>query len=132
VLFDKKDITMALHTDDVDANVSVVAKHTKIRHWVDARLREVKGSFVVEGRDMGTTVFPQARYKFYLDAPAEIRAQRRVGERSADLSEVTEALKRRDVLDAEQSRPAPDAIHIETGDKTLTQVIEWISSRIKQ
>jgi CMP/dCMP kinase len=129
VFFNSQDITTALHTDDVDANVSVIAKHPTIRKWVDDRLREIEGSFVIEGRDMGTAVFPHAEYKFYLNAPAEIRARRRVGERSAELSEVTEALKRRDVLDAEQSRPAPDAIHIDTGDKTLDQVIETICSR---
>ncbi len=131
IFFDDEDITTALHTDDVDANVSVVAKHPNIRLWVDDRLREIKGSFVVEGRDMGTAVFPGADYKFYLTAPAEIRAQRRVGERSADLSQVTESLKRRDVLDAQQSRPAPDALHIETGDKTLDEVIKVITARVQ-
>ena len=131
IFFDGEDITTALHTDDVDANVSVVAKHPNIRLWVDDRLREIQGSFVVEGRDMGTAVFPQADYKFYLTAPAEIRAQRRVGERSADLSQVTASLKRRDVLDAEQSKPAADALHIETGDKTLEEVIQVIIARVQ-
>lgn len=131
VFMDEHDITAALHTDDVDANVSVVAKHPEIRLWVNDRLREIKGSFVVEGRDMGTTVFPHADYKFYLTAPAEIRARRRLGERRADLSQVTESLKRRDVLDAKQSQPASDAIYVETGDKNLEQVIEVICSRVK-
>lgn len=131
VFFDGEDITAALHTDDVDANVSVVAKHPMIRKWVDDRLREINGSFVVEGRDMGTVVFPHAEYKFYLDAPAEVRARRRVGERRAELSEVTEALKRRDVLDAEQSKPAADALHVDTGNKKLEEVIAYICSRIK-
>jgi CMP/dCMP kinase len=131
IFFDQEDITTALHTDDVDALVSVIAKHPNIRIWVDERLREVKGSFVVEGRDMGTAVFPQAGHKFYLDAPAEVRAKRRVGEREAELAVIIESLKRRDVLDAEQSKPALDAVHIETGELSLEQVIEAILSRIK-
>ena len=131
IFFDGDDISTALNTDDVDANVSVVAKHPNIRLWVDGRLREVKGSFVVEGRDMGTAVFPYADYKFYLNAPAEVRAKRRVGERNAELAEVTESLKRRDILDADQSRPALDAVHIETDKLSLEQVIEAILLTLK-
>lgn len=112
-----------LHTDTVDAGVSAVARHPGVRRWVDARLREVTGAFVVEGRDMGTTVFPEARYKFYLGAPAEVRAARRVGERRGDLSEVTEALRRRDALDAAQSHPAADALHLDTRDLSLDEVV---------
>ena len=47
-----------LHSDTVDAGVSAVAQHPQVRAWVDARLRELSGTFVVEGRDMGTAVFP--------------------------------------------------------------------------
>jgi CMP/dCMP kinase len=132
IFLEAKDITNFLHTDSIDINVSVVAKHPNIRIWVDERLREIHGSFVIDGRDMGTVVFPQAPYKFYLDAPADIRAQRRVGERSADLAAVTEALKRRDTLDAEQTQAAPDAIHIDTEHLTLAEVIEYILTHIQE
>lgn len=116
----------ALHSDAVDAGVSAVARHPAVRAWVDARLRELEGVFVVEGRDMGTAVFPEAAHKFYLDAPAEVRAARRVGERRADLGEVTAALVRRDALDCAQLRPAGDAQHIETEDLTLAEVVARI------
>jgi CMP/dCMP kinase len=125
-----KDITSFLHTDSIDINVSVVAKLPRIRHWVDDRLREIRGSFVIDGRDMGTAVFPLAPFKFYLDAPAHVRASRRVGERVADLATVTEALKRRDRLDAEQSKPAPDAVHVDTEHLTLKEVIDSILEHI--
>jgi CMP/dCMP kinase len=130
IFLDNKDITSFLHTDSIDINVSVVAKHPKIRSWVDDRLREIQGSFVIDGRDMGTAVFPHAPYKFYLEAPADIRARRRVGERVADLAAVTEALKRRDLLDAEQSKPAADAIHVNTEHLNLEQVIDHILTHI--
>lgn len=112
-----------LHSDAVDAGVSAAAQHPRVRAWVDTRLRELTGTFVVEGRDMGTAVFPGAAHKFYLDAPAEVRAARRTGERRADLVGVAAALKRRDTLDAAQLRPAGDAQHIDTGDLTLQEVV---------
>ena len=115
-----------LHSDTVDAGVSVVAQHPRVRAWVDARLRELTGTFVVEGRDMGTTVFPGAAHKFYLDAPAEVRAARRTGERHADLGAVAAALRRRDALDAAQLRPAKDARHINTGALSLAGVVEEV------
>lgn len=130
VLIDGADMSAGLHTDDVDASVSAVSKHPQVRDWVRERLRAVAGSFVVEGRDMGTAVFPAAAYKFYLSAPAEVRARRRVGERVASLGEVTEAIKRRDSLDAEQSVPAPDALPIDTTELTLSEVVVRILTAI--
>jgi cytidylate kinase len=112
-----------LHTDRVDAGVSAVARHPGVRAWVDARLRELTGAFVVEGRDMGTQVFPRAAAKFYLNAPPEVRAARRVGERTGDLEAVTASLRRRDQLDAAQSCPAPDAVYLDTRDLTLDEVV---------
>ncbi|MGL4608816.1 MAG: (d)CMP kinase [Trueperaceae bacterium] len=129
---DDKDITNFLHTDSIDIHVSAVAKLPRIRAWVDDRLRDIEGPFVIDGRDMGTAVFPNAPYKFYLDAPADIRAGRRVGERVADLAAVAEALKRRDTLDAEQSKAAPDALHVNTEHLNLHGVIEHILMHIQR
>ncbi|HEX7021306.1 MAG TPA: (d)CMP kinase [Trueperaceae bacterium] len=126
VLADGADITRKLHTDAVDAQVSAVSRHPEVRRWVYRRLREIRGSFVVEGRDMGTVVFPEARFKFYLTAPAEVRAKRRVGERSASLAEVTEALKRRDLLDARQLVPASDARFVDTTSLNLEEVTQSV------
>lgn len=131
ILIDGEDVSAALHTDDVDAWVSAVALHPGVRDWVRERLRDVEGSFVAEGRDMGAVVFPQAAYKFYLTAPAEVRARRRVGERSAGLPAVAEALLRRDKLDARQLEPAPDAIFIETGELALAGVVADILQRLR-
>ena len=126
VRIDGRDATRRLHTDEVDRAVSRVARHPRVRAWVNARLREIAGPFVIEGRDMGTVVFPDAGAKFFLTAPAEVRARRRVGERSAELEEVAEAIRLRDEQDRTQSRPAEDALHIDTGAMTLEEVVERV------
>jgi CMP/dCMP kinase len=131
IFLGEKDITNFLHTDSIDINVSAVAKHPAVRVWVDDRLRDIQGSFVIDGRDMGTAVFPHAHHKFYLDAPVDVRAKRRVGERVADLEKVTQGLKQRDVLDAAQSKPAPDAVHINTEHLALNEVIEQVLGHIR-
>lgn len=126
-----EDVSAALHTDDVDAAVSAVAKHGKVRDWVRERLRDVAGSFVIEGRDMGSVVFPGATHKFYLTAPVTVRATRRVGERAGGLADVAAALRRRDSLDAAQLAPAPDALLVETGGLTLEGVVEHILQTVQ-
>ncbi len=126
VRVDGRDVTRALHTDAVDGAVSGVAAQPGVRAWVGRRLREIPGAFVIDGRDMGTAVFSDAQHKFYLTAPAEVRARRRVGERSADLAAVEEGIRRRDALDARQSAPAADAVVIDTGALTLEQVVDAV------
>jgi len=130
VWVDTTDVTNELHTDEVDAIVSTVAAHPRVRAWVCDRLREIPGSFVIDGRDMGKVVFPEARFKFYLTAPVEVRAKRRVGERSADLEAVKEAIRRRDRLDERQLAPAEDAVHIDTGSLTLEEVVDAVLRRL--
>lgn len=125
-----EDITGRLQTDEVDAAVSAVAKHPEVRTWVNDRLQEIQPPFVVEGRDMGTAVFPNARYKFYLTAPAEVRARRRLGERRNDLQSVAALLRRRDELDARQLQPADDAERIDTGSRTLEDVVNLVVERV--
>lgn len=131
VIVDGRDIGPLLHTDDIDANVSAVAKQPGVRAWVTDRLQELPGPFVIDGRDMGTAVFPDARWKFYLTAPARIRAQRRVGERSTNLDAVAHGLKLRDERDARQSVPAPDAVHLDTGPLSLQQVVDFVFERVR-
>lgn len=123
---DGRDVTARLHTDAVDAAVSALARQGRVRGWVNERLKEIDGSFVIDGRDMGTAVFPGAEHKFYLTAPVEVRARRRLGERAGDLAAVTDGLSQRDALDATQSVPAADAIHVETGTLTLAEVVDTV------
>ncbi len=123
VRLDGRDVSAALHTDLVDANVSFVAAHPRVRDWVSEQLREVPPPFVVDGRDMGAVVFPEARHKFFLTASVQERARRRVGERAADLEAVAAAIARRDALDAKQLEPAPDAHHLDTEGLDLDAVV---------
>ncbi len=118
-----EDLTPRLHTAEVDATVSAVARHPRVREYVNDRLREVPPPFVVEGRDMGTAVFPHATHKFYLTASPEVRARRRARERSDNLAAIEKMLRLRDERDAKQSRPAPDAQVIDTSNLTLDQVV---------
>ena len=129
---DGRDATSELHSDEVDATVSAVAAHPEVRAWVGERLREMPPPFVIDGRDMGSVVFPHARHKFYLDAAPEVRAARRVGERAADLAAVTAGIRRRDRLDARQLAPAPDAQHLDTGPLSLDEVVAWVLRRIRE
>ena len=130
VRVDGDDVTAELHSDAVDAAVSRVAAHAAVRAWVDARLREMPRPFVIDGRDMGSVVFPDAAHKFYLTAAPEVRAARRVGERAADLAAVADAIRRRDALDARQLAPAPDAQHLDTSTLDLDEVVAWVLGRL--
>jgi cytidylate kinase len=128
---DGEDATASVQSHAIDREVSRVARHPGVRAWVGERLREMPAPFVIDGRDMGSVVFPHAAHKFYLDAAPEVRAARRVSERSADLAEVAAAIRQRDTLDAHQLRPAADAIHVDTGPLTLDEVVAWVLSRIR-
>lgn len=130
VYLDGVDVSAALHTDAVDAGVSLVAAHPDVRAWVGAQLRLVHPPFAIDGRDMGSVVFPGASHKFYLTASAHERARRRVGERAADLAAVEAAIARRDALDARQLAPAADAVHIDTDGLDLEQVVAAVLAQL--
>jgi cytidylate kinase len=130
VCVEAQDISTLLETDAIDQNVSAVAKHTQVRTWVNQKLQTLTGNFVIDGRDMGTVVFPNAHAKFYLHAAPEVRARRRLGERDGDLAELTAAIIERDQRDQAQSAPAQDAIHIHTDELTLEQVIDSLENHL--
>ena len=96
-------------------------------------------SLVCEGRDMGTVVFPDAKYKFFLEASPEIRAERRYKQllemgQKADLKEITAKLKARDRQDTNRAeaplKPAKDALVIDTGGLSIDQVFDRITNHI--
>jgi len=132
VCWDAQDITAQLHTSQVDAYVSEVSRHPAVREWVKRTLRTLEPPFVAEGRDMGRVVFPAARFKFYLKASPRVRAQRRAGERLEDVAQIEASLLERDLLDAEQSKPAQDATVLDTSHLTLEQVVEHLVGQIER
>lgn len=107
---------------DVTAGVSVVAKMTRARAWVNAQVRDAAREYavVVDGRDIGTAVFPDATLKIFLVADpwerARRRLQQRLGRAPADdeIAEETELLVRRDAADLTQTVQARDAILLDT------------------
>lgn len=103
VFLDGHEVSEALHNLEVDQIVSAVAVRPAIRAYVNDVLRRIPPPFVVDGRDMGSTVFPQAHYKFYLTASPEVRARRRVPERNAAFETVLAEIIRRDQADQQQS-----------------------------
>ncbi|MDQ6718946.1 MAG: (d)CMP kinase [Gemmatimonadota bacterium] len=112
--------------DRVTQNVSAVAKMPKVRDWVNECVRQTAAdhNVVVDGRDIGTVVFPRARLKIFLIADAEVRAKRRLLQKGGEitsgrLTEETSAIAERDRRDSEQTAPAPDAIVIDS--TALTQ-----------
>ncbi|HEX6264802.1 MAG TPA: (d)CMP kinase [Actinomycetota bacterium] len=123
-----------LETADVEASVSTVAKHPPVRSAMRAAQRALGvGGAVMEGRDIGTVVFPDAPLKLFLVAAPGERAGRRVDERGA--TDVAEALHARDRLDARVHPhvPADDAVVIDTSDLgvqgTLRAALDAVASR---
>lgn len=118
---------------EVNAIVSLVASYPGVRDFLLERQRDYARvtDIVVEGRDMGTQVFPHTPYKFFITAREEIRRQRREqqGIRGDDVGE-------RDKLDSTRKTaplwPAPDANTIDTSELTITQVVELILKELKE
>ena len=106
-----------LTSPEVESSVSAVARHPEVREVLRAEQRRLAaGGAVMEGRDIGTVVAPDAPLKVFLEAHAEERADRRALEREDDPSRIAEALGTRDELDARTNplEPAPDAVVLDT------------------
>lgn len=132
------DVDDLLHTDRVDAQVAQVSAIPALRIIVNTKLREITKSLsiVCEGRDMTTVVFPDAEYKFYLDASLDVQAERRFnqGVSSLSLEEIKDSIRKRDEIDKNKVigalKISPDAVYIDTSDLTIEQVCEIIISKI--
>ncbi len=140
VMVDGVDATIEIRGPEVTRAVSIVAANPGVRHEMRRRQREwalERGGGVMEGRDIGTVVFPEAELKVYLDASPEIRASRRSKE-VADLAYETVAadLARRDALDQGRDdsplQEATDAVVIDTSDLTVDQIVSAVLSHLDQ
>ncbi|MCC7076190.1 MAG: (d)CMP kinase [Acidimicrobiia bacterium] len=135
VLVDGEDVTREIRSDHVTAAVSVVSAHTGVRDVMREQQRRVasRGLWIVEGRDIGTVVFPDAALKVFLVAAVSERARRRAAETGRlDLAEVEGEISRRDTLDSSRSDsplcPAADAVEVDTSELTLTEVADRIEA----
>ena len=120
---------------DVTRHVSRVAQMQRVRDWVNETVRAAAAekNVVVDGRDMGTVVFPDADLKIFLTADSRERAARRLRQRGTPTSEqmiVDETIRinERDARDARQTVPAPDAVVIDTTSLTQPEQVERIVS----
>ena len=127
------DVTEAIRTPEIDRVVSSVARHPAVRAVLRERQRALaeEGDAVMEGRDIGAVVWPEAEVKVYLVAEAAERARRRVQERPGlGANALATDLRLRDERDAFQMRPAKDAETIDTTELEVDEVVERIERMI--
>jgi cytidylate kinase len=130
LLIDNVDLTEHLHEDRVNSEVSRVSTVPEVRQVLVQRMRDYaqKHDLVVEGRDIGSVVFSDTPYKFYIDASPEVRAQRRAAQGHRD------EIARRDQADSSRATSplivAKDAEVIDTSILTVEQVVDEIVKRL--
>jgi len=144
VVLDGRDVTEAIRGPEVTAAVSAVSAHPAVREVLVGHQRawaEAHGGAVVEGRDIGTVVFPHATLKVFLTASDEERARRRArdeaaADRTADVAAVQADLARRDRLDAGRAASplvaAPDAVPVDSTDRTIDDVVRSIVDEFRR
>ncbi|HET6833126.1 MAG TPA: (d)CMP kinase [Acidimicrobiales bacterium] len=138
VRVDGVDATIEIRGPEVSRAVSLVAANPQVRAELVRRQREwanERAGGVLEGRDIGTVVFPDAVLKVYLNARPEVRAERRAAEVSdLDYETVAADMARRDAFDqgrlADPLRVADDAIELDTSDMTIDEIVAELARRI--
>jgi len=138
-----EDVSVEIRTGDISSRVSAVSAIPEVREKMVKIQRQIAGKIdcVLEGRDIGTVVFPDAEYKFFLVAETEIRAKRRlldlerIGE-SSTLAALIDDIERRDAIDSSRDHSpllqAEDAIPIDTSHLTINEQINKIVNLINQ
>ena len=144
VLIDGEDVSKAIRNPEIDAGATAVARLPAVRRVLVARQQEIGrgGGVVIEGRDIGTVVFPGANVKIYLDASPEERARRRANDPahrtagSAALADVATALAERDRNDSTRAvsplAMAADAILIETTGVPIESVVDRVMAIVEE
>ena len=128
------DVTSSIRKSDIDRLVPVVARHQQVRSVMRVRQRELaeEGNVVIEGRDIGTVVAPDAEVKVYLNAERGVRAKRRMAERpEIGADALATDLRLRDESDAARMRPAEDAIQIDTTGLDVEDVVDQIEELVR-
>ncbi|MGI5442407.1 (d)CMP kinase [Streptomyces shenzhenensis] len=141
ITVDGMDVAGPIRTQEVTAKVSAVSAVPEVRTRITELQRALAGSaehgIVVEGRDIGTTVLPDADLKVFLTASPEARAARRSGElKGSDVHSTREALLKRDAADSSRTASplakAADAVEVDTTELTLAQVIECVVTLVQE
>ena len=129
------DVTASIREQRIDRMVPVVAAHPGVREVMRERQRELgrEGNVVIEGRDIGTVVAPDAEVKVYLVADREERARRRTADRPGiGADALATDLRRRDAKDAERMQPAADAVEIDTTHSTVDDVVDRVEALVRE
>lgn len=137
------DVSKQIREKNVNDNVSAVSALAIVREKMVDLQRKMSNnkSVILDGRDIGTVVFPNANYKFFLVASVDIRAQRRYkeelekGNKSANIDDIKKSIENRDYIDSTRTvtplKKADDAIQIDTSYMNIEEVVESIISYIK-
>jgi cytidylate kinase len=132
VQLDGRDVSRRIREQDVTEAASKISVHPGVRAWMVARQREMgaQGGIIMEGRDIGTKVFPDAQVKIFLDAAPEVRGDRRFRQKpeahlppEAVIAEMRARDRRDRTRAASPLVPAPDAVIIDSTDMTIDEVI---------
>ena len=144
IAIDGHDVTSAIRTPDMDKAAALVARNVAVRDVLVERQRALgaEGGVVMEGRDIGTVVFPQADLKIYLDASQEERARRRAADpahtssRTSDVAHVAQDLAARDKSDSTRSvaplAQAADAVYIDTTGVPVDDVVARVLALVHE
>jgi CMP/dCMP kinase len=129
------DVTAEIRRADIDRSVPIVARHPEVRRVMRERQRQLAdvGDAVIEGRDIGTVVVPDAEVKVYLVADESVRARRRLEERpEIGADALATDLRVRDESDRERTQPAEDAHVIDTTSLDVEDVVDRIERLIRE
>jgi len=139
VVVDGHDVTQEIRQSEVTKAVSIVAANPRVRTEMRRRQRqwgEARGGGVIEGRDIGTVVFPDAIAKLFLTANPRVRAERRVAEVGGDVDEIEAQIVERDRLDSTRSdsplAESSDAIVIDTSAKSVGEVVDELVRLVEE
>tara|TARA_B100000809_G_scaffold206868_1_gene209056 strand:+ start:1362 stop:2018 length:657 start_codon:yes stop_codon:yes gene_type:complete len=142
VRLDKEDVSTLIRKPEVTSHVSAVSALPQVRnHMVAIQRKSAKNQdCVIEGRDIGTIVFPRADVKFFLVADDFVRAKRRqldlkaIGEEKT-IDELVEEIRRRDRFDSERShsplKKADDAIEVDTSELTIDEQVDFMVNKVR-
>lgn len=141
-LLDGEDITPYIRTEEINKNISIICSYPSVREQMRVKQRAFakNNDIVMEGRDITTVVFPDADYKFYLDASIEERTNRRVKQNEelgleSNYDEIYESIKNRDHSDMTRKYGAlkrtPEQIYIDSSNMTIEEVVDYMMEVIK-
>ncbi len=142
VLLDGRDVSARIRETDVTEAASKLSVHPKVRAWMVDRQREmgIGGGVVMEGRDIGTKVFPDADLKIFLDANPQVRTERRLQQRTPVNPEqaraIAEEMRERDRRDSTRAAsplvPAADAVILDSTHLTIDQVVDRALEMVRE